>query len=180
MAMNCLFLYSSRDGQTKKIITRIAENLRRSGEICELRDLATVKTINLESYDKVMIGASIRYGHFNSALKKFAICHQQQLNKMPTAFFCVNLTARKPEKRTPETNVYVRKFLLNTPWKPDLCGVFAGALLYPRYHWLDRVMVKMIMKMTGGETDTTKEIEYTDWQQVDHFADDFLGIMGKK
>ncbi|TDB55784.1 menaquinone-dependent protoporphyrinogen IX dehydrogenase [Photorhabdus khanii] len=178
--MNCLLLYSSRDGQTRKIITRIAENLRRAGQICDLRDLATAETIDLKSYDKVIIGASIRYGHFSSTLKKFAIRHQQQLNKMPTAFFGVNLTARKPEKRTPETNMYVRKFLLNTPWQPDLCGVFAGALLYPRYCWFDRVMVKLIMKMTGGETDTTKEIEYTDWQQVDHFADDFLGIVSKK
>ncbi|WP_350306661.1 menaquinone-dependent protoporphyrinogen IX dehydrogenase [Photorhabdus viridis] len=178
--MNCLLLYSSRDGQTKKIITYIAENLHRAGQICDLRDLAIAETIDLKSYDKVMIGASIRYGHFSSALKKFSICHQQQLNKMPTAFFGVNLTARKPEKRTPETNVYVRKFLLNTPWQPDLCGVFAGALLYPRYRWFDRVMVKLIMKMTGGETDTTKEIEYTDWQQVDHFADDFLGMVSEK
>ncbi|WP_434525964.1 menaquinone-dependent protoporphyrinogen IX dehydrogenase [Photorhabdus asymbiotica] len=178
--MNCLLLYSSRDGQTKKIITCIAENLRRAGELCDLKDLATVKRVNWESYDKVMIGASIRYGHFNLVLKKFAICHHQQLNKMPTAFFGVNLTARKPEKCTPETNVYVRKFLLNTPWKPDLCGVFAGALLYPRYRWLDRVMVKLIMKMTGGETDTTQEIEYTDWQQVDRFTDSFLRMMSEK
>lgn len=51
--------------------------------------------------------------------------------------------------------------------------VFAGALRYPRYSWLDRTMIKMIMKMTGGETDTTKEVEYTDWQQVDRFARDF-------
>ncbi|WP_036770153.1 menaquinone-dependent protoporphyrinogen IX dehydrogenase [Photorhabdus australis] len=178
--MNCLLLYSSRDGQTKKIITCIAENLRRAGELCDLKDLATIKRVNWESYDKVMIGASIRYGHFNPVLKKFAICHQQQLNKMPTAFFGVNLTARKPEKCTPETNVYVRKFLLNTPWKPDLCGVFAGALLYPRYRWLDRIMIKLIMKMTGGETDTTKEIEYTDWQQVDRFTDGFRRMVCKK
>ena len=41
--------------------------------------------------------------------------------------------------------------------------MFAGALLYPRYKWIDRVMIQLIMKITGGETDTTKEIEYTDW-----------------
>ena len=38
-------------------------------------------------------------------------------------------------------------------------GVFAGALLYPRYKWIDRVMIQLIMKITNGETDTTKEIE---------------------
>jgi menaquinone-dependent protoporphyrinogen oxidase len=44
--------------------------------------------------------------------------------------------------------------------------VFAGALRYPRYRWYDRFMIRLIMKMTGGETDTSKEVVYTDWQQV--------------
>ncbi|MDC9606514.1 menaquinone-dependent protoporphyrinogen IX dehydrogenase [Xenorhabdus griffiniae] len=174
--MSYLLLYSTQDGQTKKIITRIAENLRRAGIKCELRDLSTVKQVNLTPYQKVMVGASIRYGRFNSVLHDFVIRHQQQLNQMPAAFFGVNLTARKPEKRTPETNAYVRKFLIKSPWQPDLCGVFAGALLYPRYRWLDRIMIQFIMRMTGGETDTTKEVEYTDWEQVDHFSEKFLQI----
>ncbi|CAM3193975.1 protoporphyrin flavoprotein oxidase [Xenorhabdus nematophila ATCC 19061] len=174
--MSYLLLYSTQDGQTKKIIMRIAENLRRSGVSCDLRDLAAVKQVNLASYQKVMVGASIRYGHFNSVLHKFVTHHQKQLNQKPTAFFGVNLTARKPEKRTPETNAYVRKFLMKSPWQPDLCEVFAGALLYPRYKWLDRVMIQIIMRMTGGETDTTKEIEYTDWAQVDRFSEMFLQI----
>ncbi|MDX7988524.1 menaquinone-dependent protoporphyrinogen IX dehydrogenase [Xenorhabdus sp. 12] len=174
--MSYLLLYSTQDGQTKKIIMRIAENIRRAGIACDLRDLATVKQVNLAPYQKVMIGASIRYGHFNSILNKFVIRHQEQLNQMPTAFFGVNLTARKPEKRTPETNAYVRKFLMKSPWKPDLPEVFAGALLYPRYSWLDRIMIQFIMRMTGGETDTKKEIEYTDWEQVDRFSEAFLKI----
>ncbi len=172
--MSYLLLYSTRDGQTKKIIMRIAENLRRAGVGCDLRDLATIKQINLMPYQKVMIGASIRYGRFNSVLNNFISKHQKQLNQMPTAFFGVNLTARKPEKRTPETNAYVRKFLIQSPWQPDLCEVFAGALLYPRYCWLDRIMIQFIMRMTGGETDTTKEIEYTDWEQVVGFSEAFL------
>lgn len=178
--MSYLLLYSTQDGQTKKILTRIAENLRRTGIKCDLRDLATLKQVNLTPYHKVMIGASIRYGHFNSVLHKFVTRYQKQLNQMPTAFFGVNLTARKPEKRTPETNAYVRKFLTKSPWQPDLCEVFAGALLYPRYRWLDRIMIQFIMRMTGGETDTRKEIEYTDWEQVDRFSEAFLQMSCNK
>jgi menaquinone-dependent protoporphyrinogen oxidase len=37
------------------------------------------------------------------------------------------------------------------------CAVFAGALRYPRYRWYDRFMIRLIMKMTGGETDTVKK-----------------------
>ncbi len=96
--------------------------------------------------------------------------HTAVLNKLPGAFYSVNLVARKAEKRTPQTNSYTRKFLLSSPWQPDLCAVFAGALRYPRYRWYDRFMIRLIMKMTGGETDTRKEVVYTDWSQVASFA----------
>ncbi|AJJ11148.1 flavodoxin domain protein [Yersinia rohdei] len=177
--MNILILYSSRDGQTKTIASYIAKELSATAT-CEIQDLADVAQIDLSKYQQVMIGASVRYGHFNPSLNKFVNKHIAQLNQMPSAFFAVNLTARKPEKRSPQTNAYVRKFLLSTPWQPTLCSVFAGALRYPRYRWIDRVMIQLIMRMTGGETDTSKEVEYTDWQQVSSFAQDFSALSYEK
>ncbi|CNH23928.1 menaquinone-dependent protoporphyrinogen IX dehydrogenase [Yersinia pekkanenii] len=177
--MKVLILYSSRDGQTQTIASYIAKQLS-AAVTCEIQDLSQVGQIDLSQYQQVMIGASVRYGHFNSVLSKFVNKHVEQLNQMPNAFFAVNLTARKPEKRSPQTNSYVRKFLLSTPWQPVLCTVFAGALRYPRYRWIDRVMIQLIMRMTGGETDTSKEVEYTDWQQVSSFAQDFLALQYKK
>ena len=32
------------------------------------------------------------------------------------------------------------------------------------------MMIRLIMKMTGGETDTRKEVVYTDWNQAAVFA----------
>ncbi|AJI95599.1 flavodoxin domain protein [Yersinia ruckeri] len=177
--MKVLILYSSCDGQTQAISSYIANELAVLAT-CDVQDLASVGQIDLGQYQQVLIGASIRYGHFNKVLAKFTSQHLEQLNAMPSAFFAVNLTARKPEKRTPETNAYVRKFLANSPWQPKLCGVFAGALRYPRYRWLDRIMIQLIMRMTGGETDTSKEVEYTDWQQVSAFAREFSQIQYKK
>ncbi|AJJ65070.1 menaquinone-dependent protoporphyrinogen IX dehydrogenase [Yersinia aldovae] len=177
--MKALILYSSRDGQTQAIASYIAKQLS-AVATCEIQDLSQVGQIDLSQYQQVMIGASVRYGHFNSVLSKFVNKHVEQLNQMPSAFFAVNLTARKPEKRSPQTNAYVRKFLLSTPWQPTLCTVFAGALRYPRYRWIDRVMIQLIMRMTDGETDTSKEVEYTDWQQVSGFAQDFSALQYEK
>lgn len=177
--MKALVLYSSRDGQTHAIASYIGNVLREEGE-CDVIDLQDADKLDLARYGKVMIGASIRYGHFSPLLDKFAKRHADLLNAMPSAFFSVNLTARKPEKRTPQTNAYTRKFLLSTPWQPAMCNVFAGALRYPRYGWLDKVMIQLIMRMTGGETDTRKEVEYTDWNQVKQFAADFGKLAVKK
>ena len=86
------------------------------------------------------------------------------------AFFSVNIVARKPEKNRAETNPYVRKFLKKTPWKPDLVDVFAGKLDYPRYGFLDRLMIRFIMFITQGPTDPTAVVEFTDWQRVEDFS----------
>ena len=61
----------------------------------------------------------------------------------------------------------------------DRCAVIAGALRYPRYRWYDRFMIKLIMKMSGGETDTRKEVVYTDWEQVANFAREIAHLTDK-
>ncbi len=163
-----LILFSTREGQTAKIAHHIAEQL--GEQQCELMDLHQVETLDLQQYNKVIIGASIRYGHFNRKLYQFINKYAGQLSAMNAAFYSVNLTARKPGKDTPQGSVYIRTFVKKSPWQPNLIGVFAGALYYPRYSWFDRVMIRFIMTMTGGETDTSKEVEYTDWNKVTEFS----------
>ncbi|OOE84205.1 menaquinone-dependent protoporphyrinogen IX dehydrogenase [Salinivibrio sharmensis] len=167
-----LLLHSSREGQTKKILHFIEKQLGTSAQ-CEVKDIHQLPSVDLTKYDRVLIGASIRYGHFNKKLYQFIDAHAEQLKAAKAAFFSVNLTARKPGKDTPETSAYSRKFIEKSPWTPVLHGVFAGALYYPRYKWFDRMMIRFIMHITGGETDTTKEVEYTDWQKVEEFSEQF-------
>ncbi|MCZ4059598.1 menaquinone-dependent protoporphyrinogen IX dehydrogenase [Pantoea sp. LMR881] len=176
--MKALILFSSRDGQTQKIASYIAKEL--NGTLpCDVFNISEVKTLDWTQYDRVLIGASIRYGHYHPAVAEFVTQHLHELKQRASGFFSVNLTARKPEKRSPETNAYTAKFLQQSPWQPDCCAVFAGALRYPRYRWFDRIMIQLIMRMTGGETDSSKEVEYTDWDQVARFAREFAQLSGK-
>ncbi|MBT0727603.1 menaquinone-dependent protoporphyrinogen IX dehydrogenase [Rosenbergiella australiborealis] len=175
--MKTLLLYLTRDGQTHKIAQAIAQTI--GSEQVELHDLMTLSVVDWSQYDKVIIGASIRYGHFAPQLMTFVQQYTNELNERCSAFYSVNLTARKPEKSTPETNVYTQKFLTASPWQPDEVAVFAGALRYPRYRWFDRFMIGLIMKMTGGETDKTKEVDYTQWDKVREFANTFADKKSK-
>lgn len=165
-----LFLYSTTDGQTLKIFKHIQDEMKDYD--CILVDLHEQGDMDFTSYDKVVIGASIRYGHLNKKLYQFIGSHLDKLKEAKVAFFCVNLTARKEDqgKDTPEGSAYMKTFLKKSPWKPTLLGVFAGALRYPQYRFIDRVMIQLIMKITGGETDTSKEVEYTNWEKVAKFA----------
>jgi menaquinone-dependent protoporphyrinogen oxidase len=49
-------------------------------------------------------------------------------------------------------------------------GVFAGKIDYPRYSFMDRQVIRIIMSLTNGPTDPTASTEFTDWQAVDKFA----------
>lgn len=172
-----LMLYSTTDGHTKTIVETIAKQVTaETNTQCDVVDLKDSDHYDLSAYAKVLLGGSIRYGHFNSLLVNYAEKNAGKLNAMPSAFFGVNLTARKAEKNTAMTNAYTRKFLERSPWVPQLSGVFAGALWYPRYGLLDRLMIQFIMKVTGGETDSTKEVVYTDWTLVQKFASDFAKL----
>lgn len=165
-----LFLYATTDGQTVKICQHIQNELLEYE--CEFQNLDGKADVDFAAYNKVVIGASIRYGHLSKNLYRFIGSNLEALNQYKVAFFCVNLTARKEDqgKDTPEGSAYMRTFLKKSPWTPKLQGVFAGALRYPKYKFVDRVMIQLIMKMTGGETDSSKEIEYTNWDKVTKYA----------
>ena len=105
-----LFIYSSTDGHTKKICDRI-KNFLNDGNLIELVSIEDAKKIDLSSFEKIIIGASIRYGKHSKELYKFVNLNKNILEQKKSAFFSVNVVARKPEKNTAETNPYINKFL---------------------------------------------------------------------
>ena len=50
----------------------------------------------------------------------------------------------------------------------------AGAIMYRKYGFLKRFFMKLIASGAGGNTDTSKNYEYTDWDEVEHFTTGFL------
>jgi menaquinone-dependent protoporphyrinogen oxidase len=164
-----LIIYSSTDGQTKIICEKI-KNFSKNSESIKLISLEEASDFNLQSYEDIIIGASIRYGKHNKNLYKFISSNKGILEKKRSAFFSVNVVARKPEKNTPETNPYMKKFLKISNWKPDKLGVFAGKVNYPNYGFFDKYIIRLIMFITKGPTDTSKSFEFTDWSKVEDFA----------
>ena len=164
-----LIIYSSTDGHTKIICEKII-NFLDGRDIVKLVSLDEATKLNLIEFNKIIIGASIRYGKHSKELYKFIELNKKILEKKESTFFTVNVVARKPEKNTPETNPYIKKFLKISKWKPKTIGVFAGRIDYPNYNFFDKYMIKFIMFATGGPTDTSQSYEFTDWSKVDDFA----------
>ena len=164
-----LIIYSSVDGHTKTICERIEDVIKNSSNTT-LMSLEDATHEDISKYDRIVIGASIRYGKHRPSLFNFIEKNLDLLNSKYSAFFTVNIVARKPEKNTAKTNPYMIKFLKKSPWKPNLLDVFAGKLDFPTYSFSDKYIIKFIMWITKGPTDTSKVYEFTNWAAVDNFA----------
>tara|TARA_Y100001958_G_C20972280_1_gene366789 strand:+ start:132 stop:653 length:522 start_codon:yes stop_codon:yes gene_type:complete len=170
--MNSLIIYSTTDGQTKKICEKIKDNSinRDSYEIISLEEAFHKE---LEKYEKIIIGASIRYGRHNPRIYNFIKNNKNTLEKKKSAFFSVNVVARKPDKDTPDTNPYIKKFLKKSSWQPKKLGVFGGKIDYPSLSFINKNIIRFIMLITNGPTNINNTYEFTDWHRVKKFISEF-------
>ena len=72
---------------------------------------------------------------------------------------------------------YIADFLRETGWQPMMTGSIAGAMAYTKYSPIMRWMIKRISRKEGGPADTTRDYEYTDWEQVRRLADRFTDAL---
>jgi len=170
MTHHTLIAYSTTDGHTRLICDRLKFVMNALGQRVTIASIEQASRVNLTQFERIVIGASIRYGKHQPQVAKFIAANQAALESRPNAFFSVNIVARKPNKNTPETNPYLKKFLKQISWKPQQLAVFAGKLDYPSYGFFDRQMIRLIMLITQGPTDPTAVVEFTDWATVEAFA----------
>tara|TARA_B100002051_G_C16556568_1_gene545302 strand:- start:24 stop:542 length:519 start_codon:yes stop_codon:yes gene_type:complete len=168
-----LIVYSTTDGQTKKICEKIIKTVKKKQSI-DILSIDNAIDLSIGEYRKIIIGASIRYGKHNPLVYEFIKSNKSELEKRFTAFFTVNVVARKKEKNQPETNPYMKKFIELSGWQPDKLAVFAGRIDYPSYRFFDRLIIRFIMLITKGPTDTSQTYEFTDWTKVEEFAKEVL------
>lgn len=165
-----LILYSSTDGHTRKICARLKQVIEQNAHHVTLVSIGDFPQEDLQAFDKIIVGASIRYGKHSTLVLDFINSNVPLLDSKSNAFFSVNIVARKAEKNLPETNPYMRKFLRQISWRPKELAVFAGKLDYPKYNFIDRLMIRFIMLITNGPTDPATVVEFTDWQEVEAFG----------
>ena len=173
-----LLTYSSTDGQTKLICEKIKSVLETSFTVDfhSIQNLKEDLKILNKNFVYIIIGASIRYGKHSHDVYSFIEDNINFLEARNSTFFSVNVVARKPEKNTPETNPYIKKFLKLSNWSPKKLAVFAGKVDYPKYRFIDKYMIRLIMWITNGPTDISKTYEFTDWDKVKEFAHEIKKI----
>lgn len=175
-----LILFATREGQTQKIARRMAALLEAKGHAVHLRDVdRSSAELDLGRYAAIFVGAPVRMGSYLQSIVRFVQKRREALEQVPSAFFSVSLAvAHHKEGRSTdgraETMRVVEKFIRTTGWSPRRVELIAGALAYSRYNFLIRYVMRKISEHAGGDTDTSRDYEYTDWDAVDRFASEFV------
>jgi len=88
--------------------------------------------------------------------------------RIPSLFLsvCLGVLERDNPKAQAELARIGEKFLARTGWRPTQSKTIAGALLYSRYNSLIRWAMRRIVAKAGGDTDTSRDYEYTDWDDL--------------
>jgi menaquinone-dependent protoporphyrinogen oxidase len=170
-----LILYGTTDGHTRKIAEALGYELESEGCHPTVVDAKHgVPDPDVRTYDGVIVLASIHGGRYQREVRHWAGDHRDALNRVPGAFLsvCLAVRDRRPEARRAVYDIMGR-FSEDTGWRPAVSKPIAGALLYTRYHWLKKWIMKRIVAKAGGDIDTTRDYEYTDWVDLRAFARSF-------
>jgi menaquinone-dependent protoporphyrinogen oxidase len=170
-----LILYGTTDGHTAKIATRLGETFRALGCGVSVAHAGRVSTDAWpERYDGIIVAASIHIGSYQRPVRRWVQAHAEQLSRMPSAFLsvCLAVLEKRPEVHQEVQDIILR-FLRRTSWRPTVVKPVAGALPYTRYGWLKKRMMRRMVAKVSGDTDTTRDYEYTDWHDLDVFAREF-------
>ena len=165
---SALVVYGSTYGQTERVAERIAGALRDAGFVVDVHRGDRLPTpLSVAGYDGVVVAASVLMGRYQRYIREFVRRYADRLNHSRSAFVSVcGAAASDP----PRAQGYVDALLAESGWHPTITRSFAGAVAYTQYSWLLRRWLKRISRRAGLPTDTSRDWDVTDWDEVDRFA----------
>lgn len=170
-----LVLYGTTDGHTARIARAIGQALRTPGsevDVIEAGDAPS--SLWPHDYSGVVVAASVHAGKYQASVRSWVRAHAPTLKERPTAFVsvCLGVLQQDPSVRR-DLDLLIDRFVKETGWVPTTTKIVAGALLFTRYNWLKRLVMNRIARKAGGDTDTTRDYVYTDWNDLRAFAEGF-------
>ena len=91
--MRNIFIYSTSNGQSLKICNALNQNKESL-----IIDIDKIKTVKLDEFDQIIIGASVKYGDHNKKIYDFIKNNKILLETKKTSFFSV-LALYLPQKK---------------------------------------------------------------------------------
>jgi menaquinone-dependent protoporphyrinogen oxidase len=168
-----LVLYGTTEGHTVRVAESIRDTLCAQGDQVDVIEACRLGP-NPADYAGIVVAASVHGGRYQRHIRSWVRKNVYILGGKPTAFVSVSLGVLQQEPAVQrEVQAIVNGFLLSTGWRPTIAKNVAGALIYRKYGWFKRRVMRRIAAKAGGDTDISRNWEYTDWSDLRVFAEQF-------
>lgn len=166
-----LFAYATTDGHTRRVTERLAAVARDAGHEVTVVDVGAGEAPAVEGFDLVAFGGSVHLGALQKPLLAYARDAAPALGETPTGLYVVCLAASQTDDAARrECDGYVEQFVDGTGVRPTHARAVAGVLAYTRYNVVKRFALRQIARLKGLSTDTSRDHEHTDWNDVERFG----------
>ncbi len=179
--MKLLIIYGTTEGHTRNIANFLKTEAEKKGIHVTLCDSTNSPEPPL-FYHGVVVLSSLHAHRYQSSVYHYAKSYAEHLNKVPSAFLSVSLTAADEDdaESWKELKKITTEFLEHANWQPASIEYVAGALLYAQYDFFKGLVMKMIGKSKNLDLDTTKDYVFTDWHKLEVFLGGFTAEMEKQ
>ena len=169
-----LFIYTSKEGQTERIVQSLAARGREAGFDVDFLN-SPAKGTPLPPMDAAVVAGSIHVGKHDKRLAGFIKSHAGQLKTRPNLFLSVSLAiGSRNENEKQAVRKIAETFCEEAGWQPDRMEHVAGGVHMNRYNWLTRMVMRRILRKEGVDLPPSGELEFTDWAALQAAFGEFL------
>lgn len=138
--MKTAIVYATHHGTTEKVAHMISELASGNAELINLKKSGDV---NLNDYDRIIVGGSIHAGAIQKRVRKFCDKHMEQLSTKPLGLYLSCMEENEKARSQFETAFAepLRKHALS-------CKLTGGEVIFERMNFIEKFMMKKIGKMT--------------------------------
>lgn len=160
-----LVAFQSHYGSTAEIAHEIGATLAQRGAHVEVRHVETIDGI--AAYDRVIVGAAIRYERWMPGAADFVRKHRRELAATPVAMFFTCLALSQPDRARETVAGYERKIRSIAPEiVPISIKGFAGVLDYSRMTPMTRRFARLLLMLRGADAG-----DHRNWTEITAWAE---------
>jgi menaquinone-dependent protoporphyrinogen oxidase len=169
-----LIVYGTAEGQTRKIAQFLANEAPSLGAAPTITEAGTSPDLDITRYGLVIVAASVHMERHQLAVTDFVKQHRPALEKIPSAFLSVSLSAAGDNEERSDAWGYTRQFSSETDWRPTVVQVVPGAVRFSEHDFFKRWAMRRVAKDKRVPRD--QDYEFTDWNDLRRFLKDFLQL----
>ena len=183
--MKVLIAYGTRYGSTEEISKEIAKVLEEKGFKVEIFNLGINKPKNwpnLDDFDGVLIGTSLKINSWKKQVKTFIEKNKEKLKNIKFGVFTCGAWAIAEPIDAHED--IARRLIKNFELKADIYNAYGGVLDFSEDSKVGKAG-KLALKATALGLEKDKDIpvdkeklnDFRDWDKIRRFAGDFADLL---